>query len=263
VIALFYCPATMGPVDLGSTQNSFWCGYHMGPDLAQRTCHVIIPSPAYKIILSVPHPARIQVSCFRSPFRGVVPAMLRAVGGRVLSEGPSGVAVACVDGFEVLGCAVVSETDIWGAARKGDLREVERLVGRDPGLLDAPLDVRDGLYGWTPLLWASDEGHMEVVQWLVRQGAVVDKGDLLGRTPLWWASWHGRTPVVRLLVESGADPTAVDAYRTCPLTTASAKGQIDVVRRLLDHPSVAGNLNRRDEHGRTGGRPATGAGGGS
>jgi hypothetical protein len=39
---------------------------------------------------------------------------------------------------------------IWDAAKAGDLAEVERLVGQDPGLVNAK-DWR----GYTPLLYAS------------------------------------------------------------------------------------------------------------
>jgi hypothetical protein len=43
---------------------------------------------------------------------------------------------------------------IWQAAKAGDLSEVERLVGHDPGLLDAK-----GGGGQTPLMLASREGQ--------------------------------------------------------------------------------------------------------
>jgi hypothetical protein len=49
---------------------------------------------------------------------------------------------------------------IWRAAKAGDVGEVERLVGQDPGLLDA----RDRLFGRTPLKHASGGGRVGVVR---------------------------------------------------------------------------------------------------
>jgi hypothetical protein len=49
---------------------------------------------------------------------------------------------------------------IWRAAEAGGLAEVERLVGEDPGLLDA----RDR-FDMTPLMLASRGGQVGVVRW--------------------------------------------------------------------------------------------------
>jgi hypothetical protein len=49
---------------------------------------------------------------------------------------------------------------IWRAARAGDRAEVQRLVGQDPGLLNAKDDL-----GWTPLMSASDK-----ITWAWRDG---------------------------------------------------------------------------------------------
>jgi hypothetical protein len=72
----------------------------------------------------------------------------------------------------VLGCAEPSVmTHIWRAAHDGDLAEVERLVGLDPGLLDA----RYYDQGWTPLMFASREGHVGVARWLLDHGAAINE----------------------------------------------------------------------------------------
>jgi hypothetical protein len=53
----------------------------------------------------------------------------------------------------------VCRMDIWEAAGKGDLGEVERLVGQDPGLLDARSAT-----SWTPLMNASYRSHVAVLR---------------------------------------------------------------------------------------------------
>jgi ankyrin repeat protein len=58
---------------------------------------------------------------------------------------------------------------IWEAAKAGDLAEVERLVDQDPGLLNGK-----NRSGMTPLTCASQWGHVGVVRWLLRKGALVN-----------------------------------------------------------------------------------------
>jgi ankyrin repeat protein len=136
--------------------------------------------------------------------------------------------------------------DIWEAAKAGDVGEVERHVGQDPGLLNAG----DRL-SWTPLMWASREGHVGVVRWLSNNGAAINEHDDHVCTACYKACSSGHAPVVKLLVEMGADPTIVMDLRTTPLMIASDRGHLEVVRFLLDHPSAKATLNNRDHAGRT------------
>jgi ankyrin repeat protein len=55
---------------------------------------------------------------------------------------------------------------IWRASSKGNLAEVERLVGHGPGLLEARRD-----YGKTPLMFASSSCREGVVRWLLDKAA--------------------------------------------------------------------------------------------
>jgi ankyrin repeat protein len=135
---------------------------------------------------------------------------------------------------------------IWRTAREGDLAEIERLVGHDPGLLDA----KDGA-GMTPLMWASREGHMAVVRWLLDGGAVVSERSSTECTPLWLACCSGRLRMIRLLMERGADPTIVNREGWTPLMAASEKGHLEAVRLLLGHPSGKATLNHRGSFGTT------------
>ncbi|OCK73147.1 hypothetical protein K432DRAFT_313587, partial [Lepidopterella palustris CBS 459.81] len=53
--------------------------------------------------------------------------------------------------------------------------------------------------GLTLLLWAAAQGHLKVVELLVRE-AEVDSKDSDGRTPLSWAAGNGHETVVQLLL---------------------------------------------------------------
>jgi uncharacterized protein len=136
--------------------------------------------------------------------------------------------------------------DIWEAAREGDVGEVQRLVGQDPGLLDAGGDE------WTtPLICASIFGHLGVVRWLLDKGAAINKRDCWRCTALHFACRDGHLAVVSLLLERGADPTMTTDFTLTPLLTASEAGHLEVVRFLLGHPSARTTINHRDICGKT------------
>jgi hypothetical protein len=137
-------------------------------------------------------------------------------------------------------------TGIWRDAYLGDLAEVERLVGQDPGLLNA----RDRL-GMTPLMLASESGQVEVVAWLLDKGAAINERHCQGCTALSFASSDGRLSAVRLLMERGADPTIATDKGSPPLLVASSQGHLEVVRVLLDHPSSEAIINHRNHNGET------------
>jgi hypothetical protein len=136
----------------------------------------------------------------------------------------------------------------------GALAEVQRLVGQDPRLLNAK-----DYDGRTPLMRASQSGQVEVVRWLLDRGVDVNEDlneevngwQYHGNTALCLASSAGHTPVVRLLLERGGDPTIAN-NGWVPLIEASRWGHLATVRCLLDHPSAAATVNRRErDQGRT------------
>jgi ankyrin repeat protein len=112
------------------------------------------------------------------------------------------------------------------------------------------LDAKDG-GGVTPLMHAGFMGHMDVVRWLVDQGAALNEQDRTGFTALTLASWEGKTPIVKLLVERGADPTVATDVGSTPLMGASLSGHVEVVRFLLGHPIARATINQRSSDGAT------------
>jgi ankyrin repeat domain-containing protein 50 len=105
-------------------------------------------------------------------------------------------------------------------------------------LLDkgAAVDVKDNMYGRTPLSWAAGRGHEAVVRLLLDKGAAVDAKDTKNRqTPLSCAAGRGHEAVVRLLLDKGATVDAKDTqHGQTPLSWAAKGGHEAVVRLLLD-----------------------------
>lgn len=88
--------------------------------------------------------------------------------------------------------------DIARAAARGDVEEVERLLDRNPDLLESRAD------GWTPLNYAAINGRVEVVELILDRGADIDAKNEWGKTSLELAEEKGHTQVVELLTQRGA-----------------------------------------------------------
>ncbi|RYP13405.1 hypothetical protein DL767_010763 [Monosporascus sp. MG133] len=108
------------------------------------------------------------------------------------------------------------------------------------------------IYGQPPLLWASENGDTEMIKLLLDNGIDMAASNNGKRTPLVAASDEGHVDVVRLLLAtSKIDVNSKDSEsgRT-PLMAASDKGHVDVVRQLLAASKTDIDL-KDSESGRT------------
>jgi ankyrin repeat protein len=115
------------------------------------------------------------------------------------------------------------------AATKGDLVEVKRLL-KEGAETDGP-NAKNS-YGWTALILASMNGHKEIVELLLKNGADIEAKDSDGRTALMWASTYGHSAIVELLLKNGADIEAKDSHGWTALIWASARGHKEIVELL-------------------------------
>jgi uncharacterized protein len=134
----------------------------------------------------------------------------------------------------------MDDFEIWDAVAEGDPRAVEMMVESDPDLLEA----RDE-EGNTPLMCAAGGGHVEIVRWLLDEGAATNEQNTRGSTAVYWASWAGCTPAVRLLLEKGADATITSHDGWTCLITASVENCLDTVKCLLADPSALSVIDHR------------------
>ena len=101
-------------------------------------------------------------------------------------------------------------------------------------LLKAGADVnKERKQGGTALDLASQNGHITIVDLLLKAGADVNKARNNGQTSLIIASNDGNTEIVRLLLAAGADVNKANNTGTTSLMFASRNGHADVVRLLL------------------------------
>lgn len=90
-------------------------------------------------------------------------------------------------------------------------------------------------HGWTPLHWASSNGHSQLVTNLLDAGATIDTIDQAFWTPLFWAVMRGHDAVARLLLERGSSPFDQDQTCLTPVHWAILTGNTEIAEMLLDN----------------------------
>ena len=91
--------------------------------------------------------------------------------------------------------------------------------------------------GLTPLHVASFMGCMNIVIYLLQQGANVDVTTVRGETPLHLAARANQTDIVRILLRNGAAVDAKARELQTPLHIASRLGNTDICMLLIQGES--------------------------
>jgi ankyrin repeat protein len=137
--------------------------------------------------------------------------------------------------------------DLLKASSNGDTEEVRRLLG-----LKANVNAKDQNDN-TPLMFASEDGHLDIVNLLLlEEGVDINAKNKEGQTPLALAVLNGRKDVVkRLLLEKDIDVNAkLNEHwgETTILMMAVTKDYPDIVEMLL---KKGANVNATDGDGKT------------
>jgi cytohesin len=136
-----------------------------------------------------------------------------------------------------------SETPLMAAARSGRLEAVRLLLEAGAGANDL-----DPHQEQTALMWASAEGHADVVEALLRAGADPNRKARLttiatrknadhptgGATALMFAVRNGHEAAARALIAGGADPRVTNGDGVTALTVAIVNDRFDLAATLLD-----------------------------
>jgi ankyrin repeat protein len=115
------------------------------------------------------------------------------------------------------------------AAKSGNQTELANLLAKNHSLLN----IRDA-EGETPLHLASREGHLNLVEYLLSQGAKISSKNTQGETPLHHAAFNDQLDIVKLLLARGANPNDEDIAGNSPLNLCARRNK-DVVDVLLFH----------------------------
>jgi ankyrin repeat protein len=99
---------------------------------------------------------------------------------------------------------------------------------------------------WTVLHYAAYSGKLDVVKYLVEQGADVDAKTVVGWTVLHDAAYSGTLDIVKYLVEQGANVDAKNNVGWTPLHAAASSGKLDVVKYLVDEQGADVDAKNND-----------------
>ena len=129
-------------------------------------------------------------------------------------------------------------TPLYTASEPGHRDNVEFLLKHH-----ADVDLMSGPTSDTALGIAAVMGEVEIARILLHRGASVDSRDNEGWTPLFLASRYGHLDIVRLLIQSGAAVDTPDNEGWIPLFAASRCGHLDVVQLLIQSGSAVDTPN--------------------
>jgi hypothetical protein len=103
----------------------------------------------------------------------------------------------------------------------------------------------------SPLALAASFGHVDVVQFVLERGAVVDSLDADEQTPLQIAAAFGHLRVVEMLLDAGASAVrASDVSGRSAIHWAAQSGNAAIVKLILRRIPQA-TLNATERNGRT------------
>ena len=104
--------------------------------------------------------------------------------------------------------------------------------------MNVDLSANEGEILTTPLMIASDGGHLELVRALLRNKAHVNSVNRYGQSALMIATIQGHIDVVRLLLQNEARINCLDWWLSTPLTRAIARGHNDIAGLLMSEGGI-------------------------
>jgi Ankyrin repeats (3 copies)/Ankyrin repeats (many copies) len=122
-------------------------------------------------------------------------------------------------------------SNLFEATKNGNLALVQSIVEKN-----CAIDAQNNtITARTALHYAVDYGHKEIVEWLICNGATVDKTDKWRQTALHVAVESNKQEIADHLIKNNACVNARDKWKRTPLHKAAAAGYTGVVKQLLDN----------------------------
>ncbi|XP_037549233.1 histone-lysine N-methyltransferase EHMT2 [Nematolebias whitei] len=133
-------------------------------------------------------------------------------------------------------------TGLHHAAKFGNLEIVKMLL--ETGQVD--VNAQDS-GGWTPIIWAAEHKHVEVIKTLLNRGADVTINDKELNVCLHWAAYAGNVDIAEMVLNSGCSLSSVNVHGDTPLHIAAREGFLDCVTLFLSRGADIDIVNREGD----------------
>ncbi|XP_062265391.1 histone-lysine N-methyltransferase EHMT2 isoform X1 [Platichthys flesus] len=139
-------------------------------------------------------------------------------------------------------------TGLHHAAKQGNLEMVRMLL--ETGQVD--VNAQDS-GGWTPIIWAAEHKHLDVIKVLLNRGADVTISD---KSPLslqelnvclHWAAYAGNVDIAELVLNAGCSLASVNMHGDSPLHIAAREGYLECVTLFLSRGADIDVMNREGD----------------
>jgi ankyrin repeat protein len=139
---------------------------------------------------------------------------------------------------------ICSQEEFFKAVSTGNPEEIKKLK-----YLDVYLAAKTKKHGSTALHDAAWNGHKDMVNFLLVEGAKLEATNLYGSTPLHAAVCNGKADVVEILLKDyRANVEALNKRKETPLHDAVNCGHVNIIEALLNNGA---NIEARDCDGET------------
>lgn len=157
---------------------------------------------------------------------------------RLINEGADINTPTKIDGFKPLHLAAIN----------GDLHTAKLLLSAGVDV-DTKIDSGWSLNkSWTPLMFAIEKGHTEMVNFLISRGANIETQNQEGGTPLIVASYNGHPDIAELLIKKGAQVNTSTRTGHSPLGFAVMQNHFEIAKLLISNGS---HIDDKDANGWT------------
>ncbi|XP_053347114.1 histone-lysine N-methyltransferase EHMT2 isoform X1 [Clarias gariepinus] len=133
-------------------------------------------------------------------------------------------------------------TGLHHAAKLGNLEIVTLLL--NTGQVD--INAQDS-GGWTPIIWAAEHKHTDVIRALLNRGADVTMKDKEMNVCVHWASFAGSAEIAEMVLNAGCPLSSVNLHGDTPLHIAAREGHIHCVTLFLSRGADIDVVNKEGD----------------
>lgn len=119
---------------------------------------------------------------------------------------------------------------MWCAAAAGHLNVVRTLINKHNAYVNSTTRTKS-----TPLRAACYDGHLDIVKFLIENGADIEIANRHGHTCLMIACYKSHINIARYLIECGADVNRKSVKGNTALHDCADSGSLEIMQLLLNH----------------------------